>query len=210
MQHRPLSLLETTRFGLPLGGRWFRTEQAVVEQHAKRPGYLLAWDTPHKGKLFGIYWDLSIDEFSRVLGKVPRERRHGYQLMLSTQECPGYMLLEWTGPPVSAHAILHQALARLRAKCLRTFRYTLRSRETPAIVAYCSSRPAPGAKAVLHSYYVVVKNLVFSNNHDGCMRDFFLELCVPQTRADVYTPNRPLLLPNCRSYGSGATLTKLV
>ena len=109
MQHRPLSLLETTRFGLPLGGRWFRTEQAVVEQHAKRPGYLLAWDTPHKGKLFGIYWDLSIDEFSRVLGKVPRERRHGYQLMLSTQECPGYMLLEWTGPPDSAHAILHHA-----------------------------------------------------------------------------------------------------
>jgi hypothetical protein len=212
MQHRQLSLLETTRFGLPPGGRWYRTEQAVAEQHTRRPGFLLTWDTPNRGKLFGIYQDLTVDEFTRTLNRVPQERRHGYQLLLHTEPCPGYMLLRWAGPPDPAHTVIRQALEQLRAKCLRTFRYTLGSHDVPEIVAYCSSCPPRGAKGgtpVLHSYHVMVKNLIFSSNYDGCMRDFF-DLGMPQIRADVYTPNYQLLLPNSRAYGSSATLTKLV
>ncbi len=208
MSARQLSLIETTRFGLPLGGRWFRTEEAVVTAHSKKPGYLLAWDVMNKGKIFGIYQDLTLDEFARSLDSVPHERRHGYQLMLATEDCPGYMILQWRGKPDPTHETLLKALKRLRKKCCQAFAQSVQSHENPTIVSYCSTRPISGKKERMHSYYVVVKNMIFNNNHDGFMQEFF-DLGMKEIQLDAYTENRTLLLPNCRSYGAGVSLTKL-
>lgn len=210
MTTRQLLLIETTRFGVPLGGRWYRTEEGVITEHARKPGYLLAWDIHNKGKIFGIYQDLSLEEFATTLERVPAERRHGYQIMLYTEECPGYMILQWKGAPDPEHATLREALRRLRPRCGHEYaRRMLRDSQPPDIVCYCNTCEIPKKRDRMHSYYVIVKNMIFDNNHDGYMRAFF-SLDMREIDLDAYTRNRQLLLPNCRSYGSGVALTKLV
>jgi hypothetical protein len=199
---RQLSLIETTRFGVPLGGKWYRGEADVVMEHAKKKGYLLSWDVPNRGRIHGIYQDLSLEEFSRTLNKVPPEHRYGYQLLLSTEECPGYMILQWRGDADPTHSVLREALARLTARCSRVLP------RTPHIVSYCSTRPLAATKELLHSYHVVTRNLLFGNNHDGTMRGFF-SLGMKEIDLRVYTRNAQLLLPNCRAYGCPVALTKL-
>jgi hypothetical protein len=203
MAARRLSLIETTRFGVPLGGRWFRAEEAVVAEHSKRPGFLIAWDIPHKARIFGIYQGITLDELSRCLDRVPAERRYGYQMLLHTQDCPGYMVLQWKGKLERDHETLREALRRLSPRCYSAF-----AQKPPDIVSYCNTRTHPARRHALHSYIVIVKNMVFSNNHDGFMRAFF-KLGMPEINLDVYAPNHQLLLPNCRTFGSGTPLTRL-
>ena len=200
---RQLSLLETTRYRLPLGGRWYRTQEAIIREHEKKPGFLLAWDTHNKGKIFGVYQDLTIQEFGKAIDAVPPEHRHAYQLMLENEECPGYLSIRWCGEPDPTHEVLHEALRRLRPKCYHAFS------QLPQISSYYNSRTIPGQSKVQHNYYVIVRNMIFSCNHDGAMRDFF-DLGMPEIDLGAYTPNKQLLLPNSRAYGSGAPLTKLI
>ena len=199
---RQLGLIETGRFGVPLGGKWYRHEAEVIMEHAKKEGFLLSWDVHNKGRIHGIYQDLTAQEFLRTLNKVPVERRYGYQLLLSTEECPGYMILRWRGDPDPTHSVLKEALRRLAARCSRAYP------RMPQVASYCSSRPLPATKELFHSYHVVTRNLLFGNNHDGTMRDFF-NLGMREIDLRVYTRNAQLLLPNCRPYGSPVALTKL-
>jgi hypothetical protein len=205
MYARQLSLIETSRFGVPRGGKWYRTSVEAIMENYKKPGFLLSWGIHNKSKIHGVYQDITVEEFTRLLEKVPSEHRHGYQLLPATDESPGYMILQWRGDPDPDHAILRTALSRLAARC--------RSRFTtmPRVVSYCSTRPVhsdPASKEFLHSYHVVARNLIFSNNHDGTMRAFF-DLGMKEIRLDAYPRNTTLLLPNCRPYGSPVALTKL-
>jgi hypothetical protein len=197
MSNPQLSLVETKRFSVPPGGRWFRRLAPVLDANEKQSGFVMAWDAPHRdNKIYGIYQGLSADEMIRCLNAVPPEQRHGYEIMLHHETCPGYMLLKWSGELEPTHKTLKEAVRRLISRCADPLR------PAPCIKAFCNSR------GTHHSYYITVPNLLFINNHSGQMARFF-DLGMDEIDLGVYNKNQTLLLPGNRTRGSDTPLNEV-
>ena len=202
MSQREVNFLECTRLKLPFGGRWFYRQQPALQAHEEKKGILLAWDTPTGTKIFGIYQDYPKAELMRRLLVIPLEQRHCYELIPKTDMCAGYMLLKWEGTPDPEHATLCEILVWLQARCSEVLNIT------PDPCAYCGSHPMADAVSVRHMYYIIVRNLVFKNNHNGQMKAFF-DLGTDKINLAAYTRNRQLLLPNCCPSGTAIPLTSV-
>ena len=203
MSTRPLNMLEATRFRLPFGGTWWYRQDPALALHAEKKGVVLAWDTPAPAKIFGVYQDYPKTELMQRLLRLPCQQRNCYELIPKTDMCAGYLVMKWTGLPDPDHTILEAALGHLRYRC----------RELLGIDAdvhsYCGTHPHPIETEIEHHmYHIVVKNLVFQNNHNGQMRAFF-DLGMAEVNLSVYTRNRQLLLPNCCPLGGAVPLASV-
>jgi hypothetical protein len=197
-------MLEATRFRLPYGGGWYFRQDPVLALHAEKKGIVLAWDTPTPGRIFGIYQDYPKTELMQRLLRLPCQQRNCYELIPKTEMCVGYLVLKWTGLLDPNHSVLEAALGLLRYRC----------RELLGIDAdvgsYCGTTPPmlSDPTSAHHTYHIVVKNLVFQNNHNGQMRAFF-DMGMAEINLNVYTRNRQLLLPNCCTLGSTVPLASV-
>jgi hypothetical protein len=202
MSTRALNMIETGRLKLPFGGSWYYRQDPVLTAHAEKKGVLLTWDTPARGRVFGIYADYPKTELMQRLLQIPCEMRNCYELIPKTDACTGYIVLRWAGEPDPKHAVLYDVLERLRLRCDQE----LGVAADPC--SYCGTHALAGSPDTQHVYHIIVRNLVFPNNHNGQMRAFF-DLGVPQINLNVYTRNRQLLLPHCCPAGLSTPLDRV-
>jgi hypothetical protein len=211
---------ERARCKLPNRGTWFWRQEPMLELYHAEKGFAVAFDNLNSkgaGKIYGVYKD--VGEFYYCLLESPVNQRWGYELIPVESPCKAYADIEWVGPAEPEHTTLRAIVGSIRAKAWEEL--GIRAE----IYVCCGSRPtkagadgaAEGDPSFKHSYHIVVENLVFEQNHDGQMKEFFtmeeewwwkhkgqrvVDLC-------VYTKNRVFRLPLCCKQGMSVPLVRI-
>lgn len=205
--------IDQTRYQLPPGGKWFYTQQPMLEAYyaalaSTDPNALaVAWDKPGSGtKIYGLYHSMSRELFMLNLLDTPTQSRHCYELLAEDVPCKGYADVEWEGPDDPAHTELTRLVKAIRQKVQEQLAID------PHIYVCCGTRPTKDDPAVFkHSYHIVLDNVVFERNNDGQMKQFFTTIQgftwmdgveeKPMVDPRVYTKNRVFRLPHCTKIG---------
>ena len=218
---RPVELTaqQIQEVGAPPGGRWFFTQEPMLELYRAggEKGLLLGWDR-NSAKIFGLYENITPEELMTLVLAVPIEKRHGYELIYEFASCKFYLDIEWYGPADPQHAKLTEAMAAVREK--------LKSPEGPMsddaeIYVACGTRPVKtkeGGTTIKHSYHAVVDNLAFDRNTKEMEK--LVKLIEEDSRllgpdgksildSRVYSRNRNMRLPHCCKHGSKVPLIRI-
>jgi len=205
--------IDQTRYQLPPGGKWFYTQQPMLEAYystlaSTDPNALaVAWDKPGSGtKIYGLYHSMPRETFMLNLLDTATQNRHCYELLAEDSPCKGYADVEWEGPDDPGHTTLTRLVKAIRQKVQDHF--TL----DPKIYVCCGTRPTKEDPSVLkHSYHIVLDNVIFERNNDGQMKQFFTTIQgftwmdgveeKPMVDPRVYTKNRVFRLPHCTKIG---------
>ena len=158
-------------------------------------------------KVYGFY--ASVKDFYMDLLTLPAGRRYGYEMIVENKPCRNYTDVEWEGDHDAKHEKIRVFVRHLRAYCKKAHPCEAE------LVVSCSTRVInETAGRWKNSYHIVVTNLVFKNNHDGVMAEFWNQFkteCLADDEwhwikdgakkhcidTGVYTRNRPMRLPLC-------------
>jgi hypothetical protein len=179
---KTLSSVDRKRFKTPEGGIWTYTKAALLtinERENRRAadnamsdtepiqeGYLISWDKEQgKGhKLFARYE--SAQAFCEAILALPREDRHAYEIICPDRPVRAYMDIEYvTDEPDVEQTRIRMVLDHYRKKVVQEFGFD------PEIHVSSSSRGEAGRFKM--SYHVTFQDLVFQNNCNGEMLEFF-------------------------------------
>ena len=212
--------------GLPSGGEWFWTQMLMFDAmqkwnalHSGSAGgaFPVAWDKKptdkKKGmKMFAFY--PSVHDFFLALCTLPVCQRYAYEIIVENKPCRTYADVEWVGERDNKHEAMRLLVQLLRDYCWRAYKCSAE------VFVACSSRAVDAKEGSWkNSYHLVIKNLVFQNNHCGGMKAFWENFVAEHLRGDqwywlnngkkthcidmhVYTRNRVMRLPLCSKRGT--------
>lgn len=190
--------------GLPPGGKWFYTQDAMM-QHKKKlktgVPFVLSWDKDieKRNKYFGVYE--SPRAFWESVQLSGLRYRYAYEMIPENTPCRLYMDIEWKGEADKTHERIMDILNAFQEYCINELR------RLPCLHLLCGSRPVSGTD-FKNSYHLVATDIFFRNNHDGQMLDwvrnfvYAYDVCKDQNKQSfvdllVYSRNRCM-----RSYSS--------
>lgn len=159
------------RHGEPDAGEWFALQKhmhARVETYpVEKRGSIVrvAWHKKEGGGYsFGIYPDATT--LHAALLRLPADKRFLFE-QIPPERCRAYADVEWKGAPDAGHTRMREFCKRLHSWCRD--KHALRAELYVNTSSYATSEPGVHK----HSYHVVIRNLIFANNHSGTMQRFW-------------------------------------
>ena len=202
-----MSPYDRLKENIPAGGKWFWYQNDMIEAHEQEGGVRLAWQKKNEAYAYGLYPGATQTEVMESILSNPPDKRWALEWIPADTRCKGFVDVDIKGEPDTHHKQLADIVQWIREKFRREFSSDL----VLEIHVCCGSRYTSEGE-YKNSYHIVINNLIFENNHDGTMQNFFdinLESLKLSIDAAVYSRNRLFRLPHNSKQGGTNPLYRI-